>query len=68
MTVHRLRRSPLALAASLVTVLATSPGAHAKEPLLMLRAFAVNMSGGRRAAAGTIDIAIERWTTDEERA
>jgi hypothetical protein len=58
----------LALAATLVAVLGTSPGAHAKEPVLLLRAFAVNMSGGGRAAAGTIDIGIERWTTDDERA
>jgi hypothetical protein len=33
--------------------------------VLRLRAFAVNMSGGGRA--GTIDIVINRWSTDEER-
>src|SRR6185503_14986905 len=68
MTIYRLHRSTLAIAAALVAAVATSPGVHAKEPLLLLRAFAVNLSGGGRAAAGTIDIGIERWTTDEERA
>ena len=38
------------------------------EPVLQLRAFAVNMSGVGRAHAGTLDITIERWSTDEERA
>jgi hypothetical protein len=34
---------------------------------LRLRAFAVNMGGADRARAGTLEIAIERWSTDEER-
>ena len=56
------------MAAALAVVAALPPAAHAAEPVLQLRAFAVNMSGVGRARAGTIDITIERWSTDEERA
>ena len=57
------------LAAVLVAVAATPHRVHAKtEPVLQLRAFAVNMSGVGRGHAGTLDITIERWSTDEERA
>jgi hypothetical protein len=46
------------------------PGASAHtavspEDPLRFRAFGINMQGGR---TGTIDIAIERWSSDEERA
>jgi hypothetical protein len=34
---------------------------------LTLRAFAVNMSGVGETRAGTVDITIERWSTDAER-
>jgi hypothetical protein len=52
-----------------VLALAIPPRTHAKtEPVLQLRAFAVNMSGVGRARAGTLDITIERWSSDEERA
>lgn len=54
---------PLLLAAALVPFGASD--ASAADAVLRLRAFAVNMSGGGRA--GTIDIVIERWSTDEER-
>jgi hypothetical protein len=43
------------------------PASGAEKPVLSLRAFAVNMSGVASARAGTIDIVIERWSTDEER-
>jgi hypothetical protein len=44
-----------------------APAARADEPLVRLRAVAVDMSGGNAASrADTIEIAIERWTTDEE--
>jgi hypothetical protein len=39
----------------------------ADKAVLRLRAFAVNMSGVGPAIAGVLDIAIERWSTDEER-
>jgi hypothetical protein len=40
----------------------------AEDPLpLHLTAFAVNMSGVGRANAGTIEMTIERWSTDAER-
>ncbi|HEY6547668.1 MAG TPA: hypothetical protein VI589_07170 [Vicinamibacteria bacterium] len=43
--------------------------APAAEPVLSLTAFAVNMSGvGRQGRAETLQIVIERWSSDEERA
>jgi hypothetical protein len=42
-----------------------SPAA-ADDPPLRLRAFAVNMSGVGRPGAETLDIVIERWSTDAE--
>jgi hypothetical protein len=39
----------------------------ADRAVLRLRAFAVNMSGVGPATAGVLDVAIERWSTDEER-
>jgi hypothetical protein len=68
MIMPRSRLYVLALASALGTSVAGPPAAHAKEPMLLLRAFAVNMAGVGRATAGTIDIGIERWTTDDERA
>lgn len=43
------------------------PASAADKGLLHLRAFAVNMSGVGPATAGVLDIAIERWSTDDER-
>jgi hypothetical protein len=58
--------SMLLPAAALAAVVVTPPRTQAKtEPVLQLRAFAVDMNGGR---SGTLDITIERWSTDEERA
>ncbi|HEY3120069.1 MAG TPA: hypothetical protein VGL15_05560 [Vicinamibacteria bacterium] len=57
----------ICLIASIAVVFATGPASAAK-PLEQLTAFAVdmsNMSGGART--GTVDITIDRWTTDEER-
>jgi hypothetical protein len=47
--------------------LATAQETSAYDLPLTLRAFAVNMSGVGNTRAGTIDITIERWSTDEER-
>lgn len=44
-----------------------APRAFAEDALLRLRAFAVNMSGVGGGRAGTIDIVVERWSTDQER-
>src|SRR4051794_5604553 len=45
-----------------------TPGASAADTAVMhLRAFAVNMSGVGPATAGAVDIAVERWSTDDER-
>jgi len=53
---------PLAVAAAWVA----SPALADKTPALSLRAFAVNMSGPAPVQAGTLDIVIERWSTDAE--
>lgn len=44
-----------------------SRASAADKAILRLRAFAVNLSGAGPARAGTLDIVIERWSTDEER-
>jgi hypothetical protein len=41
--------------------------AAAEDPVLKLRAIAMKVTGSGHARAGTLDIVIERWTTDEER-
>lgn len=62
------RQSPAILTVTLGALLAAPSLARAGDPpLLKMRAFAVDMSGVSAARAGTIDITIERWTTDEER-
>jgi hypothetical protein len=56
------------LALGVLAVFATCPSpAAAAEPVLRLRAFAVNMSGVGRTSAQTLDIVIDRWSTDAER-
>lgn len=62
------RRLPAVVLATLVSAGVGSSGARAADPVLSLRAFAVDMSGVGRSNAGTIDIVVERWSTDEERA
>lgn len=67
---HDMNRKRLFVA---LAVLAVPPAFPVNSPakdsaLLSMRAFAVNMGGGGRTNAGTIDIVVERWTTDEERA
>jgi hypothetical protein len=44
-----------------------APAQDAKPEPLRLTAFAVNMSGVGRTGAQTLQIVIERWSTDEER-
>jgi len=56
------------LAVGLLGVGTLAPVASAKDKaVLRMTAFAVNMSGVGRARAETLQIAIERWSTDEER-
>ena len=56
------------LLASLAGARGTAPPASAEDKaVLRLRAFAVDMSGVGRTRAGALEIAIERWSTDEER-
>jgi hypothetical protein len=54
------------LSVAVLAALAAVPEASAAEPVLRLRALAVNMSGFGRANAQTLDIDIERWSTDAE--
>lgn len=51
-------------------MLAAAPSSvPAAEPVLSLTAFAVNMTGvGRQGRTETLQIVIERWSSDEERA
>ena len=51
-----------------LAVLAVAPVSADDKPLLRMTAFAVNMSGVGRGGATTLNIVIERWSTDEERA
>jgi hypothetical protein len=53
--------------------LSLAAGSAADQPLLTLRATAVDVgavtpTGARRGGAGMVDIVIERWTTDDEHA
>jgi hypothetical protein len=65
---RRLHRPPPVVAvACLVAVAEALAEVRADDAALKLRAFAVDMSGVGRANAGTIDIVVERWSTDEER-
>ena len=56
----------LALAVALVVPVASSSAAAAAPEIMRLRAFAVDLNN--RAKTNTIDIVIERWSTDEETA
>ena len=63
-----LRASLVVMAAVALGVMGAAPtGSGAEKAVLSLRAFAVNMSGVGPVKAGTIDIVIERWSTDQER-
>jgi hypothetical protein len=55
------------LALGVLAALATGPSpAPAAEPVLRLQAFAVNMSGTGRTSAQTLQIVINRWSTEAE--
>lgn len=64
MRAHRRRRLTMLLALPVVLLPAVPAVLAASDPVLILRAFAVSMTRGR---ANTLDIVIERWSTDEER-
>jgi len=66
--VTHLKLLSVVLLASLAGARGTAPAAPAEDKaVLRLRAFAVDMSDVGRTRAGALDIAIERWSTDEER-
>jgi hypothetical protein len=56
----------ICLIALVAVAVGTAPAAAAK-PVEQLTAFAVDMSNMSRARTGTVDITIDRWSTDEER-
>src|SRR5262249_5411458 len=60
-------RKILASCALAVLAFVTVPLAAEDKPIERLRAFAVNMNGGPRTNAGTVDIGITRWSTEAER-
>jgi hypothetical protein len=57
------------LVSCVLTLLAfvTVPLTAEDKPIVRFRAFAVNMNGGGRTNAGTVDIGITRWSTEAER-
>jgi len=66
--VTHLKLLSVVLLASLAGASGTAPSESAEDKaVLRLHAFAVDMSGAGRARAGALEIAIERWSTDEER-
>ena len=69
MNIQSLRRFlGIVLAVAACFGVASRAGAGEKvQPIERFAAVAVNMSGVGRASAGTVDLVIERWSTDEER-
>lgn len=57
----------LAAGAAFVFAMSLPAGGQTPEPPLRLTAFAVNMSNIATGGARTVDITIERWSTDDER-
>ena len=55
------------MALALISLALVAGVAPAADPVLRLRAFAVDPTGNTRARTQTLEIAIERWSTDEER-
>lgn len=63
-----LQTASLAVASvALALLLGSGAVGAAKEPVEKFTATAVNMTGVGRATAGTLEIAVERWSTDAER-
>jgi hypothetical protein len=64
MTRMDVARASAALALALVLGCAGAAPARADDPILHLRAWAVNLNNGART--NTVDIVIERWSTPQE--
>ena len=62
------RRCLIVAAAVALVTLAGATVSPADEPVLEMRAVAVNMTGVGSGRMGTLDITVERWSTDAERA
>ena len=67
-----MHRTALILVACAVAVAGVPPSGFAKDPVERLTAFAVDMSTSpdarsNQVRSGTVNIAIERWSTEEER-
>ena len=63
----RFPRSLLLCVLVLAALVRSAPAQDAQPLPLRMTAFAVNMSGIGRGGAQTLQIVIERWSTDEER-
>jgi hypothetical protein len=66
MTCHR-KLSIVAFALVIGVGAAASPTSAEDKAVLRLRAFAVNVSGAGGPRTGTLEITIERWSTDAEK-
>lgn len=62
-----LSRAAAARGFAAVLLLGATVPARSADAIASFRAVAVNMSNVGRGGTGTLDIVIERWTTDEER-
>lgn len=67
-----MHRTALILVACAAAVAGVAPSGFAKDPVERLTAFAVDMSTSpdarsNQVRSGTVNIAIERWSTEEER-
>lgn len=67
-----MQRTAVILLAGAATVAGLAAQGYAKDPVERLTAFAVDMSTtpdarSSRARSGTVNVTIERWSTDEER-
>ena len=67
-----MRRAVLTSAVSILAVAALQPSVQAKDPVERLTAFAVDMSTtpdlrSRGARTGRVNVAIERWSSEQER-
>jgi hypothetical protein len=64
---HRRWFAVMTMMMALVAGSGRRPATAADKAVLSMTGFVVNMSGVGPARAGTLDIVIERWSTDEER-
>lgn len=59
--------APLTVISFVFATLLGASGVRAEDPVARFTAFAVNLGGPGPAAAGVVDISVNRWSTDGER-